>query len=82
MLRAYAGLRPLSPDAGPIICEAPGTPGLLLACGHSRKGVNLAPVTGRIICELLLEGRSSLDISPWDLARFQGRNFQECYDGP
>jgi len=81
MLRAYAGLRPFCADARPIVCPAPGTPGLVLACGHSRTGVNLAPVTGKIVCELLTEGRSSLDISPWDLARFGGKGFEECFDG-
>lgn len=82
MLRAYAGLRPLCADARPIVCPAPGRPGLVLACGHSRTGVNLAPVTGRIVCELVREGCSSLDISPWDLARFGGKGFEECYDAP
>lgn len=81
MLRAYAGLRPLSPDSLPIVEEAPGIEGLILACGHSRSGVTLALVTGKIVSELLLEEHTSFDISHWSLARFGGKSFEECYNG-
>jgi len=78
MLRAYAGLRPLTPDAMPIVGEAPGIEGLILACGHSRTGASLSAVTGKIVSELLLKGGASLDISPWSLDRFGGKSFEEC----
>jgi sarcosine oxidase subunit beta len=81
MLRAFAGLRPLSPDGLPIVGEAPGMEGLVLACGHSRTGVTLTPITGKLVSELVLDGRTSLDISPWSLSRFGGKPFEECYDG-
>jgi sarcosine oxidase subunit beta len=81
MLRAYAGLRPLSPDSLPIVEEAPGIEGLILACGHSRTGVSLALFTGKIVSELLLEDHTSFDISHWSLARFGGKSFEECYNG-
>jgi sarcosine oxidase subunit beta len=81
MLRAYAGLRPLTPDSLPIVEKAPGMDGLVLACGHSRTGASLSVVTGKIVTELLLEGRSSLDISPWSLDRFGGKTFEECTNG-
>lgn len=81
MLRAYAGLRPLTPDSLPIVEKAPGLDGLVLACGHSRTGASLSVVTGKIVSELLLEGRSSLDISPWSLARFDGKTYEEFTNG-
>ncbi|HUC15210.1 MAG TPA: glycine oxidase ThiO, partial [Acidimicrobiales bacterium] len=55
---ATAGLRPGSPDNGPILGQA-STPGLFLATGHYRNGILLAPLTadalfdalsGRTIC--------------------------------
>ena len=80
MLRAYAGLRPLTPDSLPIVGKAPGIENLILACGHSRTGASLSLVTGKIVSELLLNGESSLDISPWSLDRFEGKTFQELTD--
>ena len=41
---AMAGLRPGSPDNGPILGAA-STPGLFLATGHYRNGILLAPLT-------------------------------------
>lgn len=80
MLRAYAGLRPLTPDSLPIVGKAPGIENLILACGHSRTGASLSLVTGKIVSELLLNGDPSLDISPWSLDRFKGKTFKECTD--
>jgi len=43
--RAWAGLRPTTPDGLPGIGRLPGLDGLVLAVGHSRNGVLLAPIT-------------------------------------
>ncbi len=77
MLRAYAGLRPLTPDSLPIVGKAPGIENLILACGHSRTGASLSLVTGKMVSELLINGESSLDISPWSIDRFKGKTFKE-----
>lgn len=45
--RAWAGVRPMSPDGWPMI--GPSAEGVLLAAGHSRNGWLLAPVTAEII---------------------------------
>ena len=49
---AMAGLRPGSPDNGPILGAA-STPGLFLATGHYRNGVLLAPLTADALFEAL-----------------------------
>jgi glycine oxidase len=59
-LRAWAGLRPAPPDDRPVIGPWPGSPGLVVATGHYRSGILLAPGTARIVREWVLEGRSSL----------------------
>lgn len=52
LVEAMAGLRPGTPDNLPIV--GPGAlDGLLLACGHYRNGILLAPITGDAIAELL-----------------------------
>lgn len=49
----WAGLRPATPDGLPVIGRAPGLAGLIVAAGHFRNGVLLAPVTGRLVAELV-----------------------------
>lgn len=56
-IRSYAGLRPWSPDHLPLVGPVVGVPGLYLATGHEGAGIGLAPVTGWIISEILVEGR-------------------------
>jgi glycine oxidase len=51
---AWSGLRPATPDGLPAVGPAPGAPGLVLAAGHHRNGVLLAPVTARLVADLLL----------------------------
>jgi glycine oxidase len=45
--RAWAGVRPMSPDGWPMI--GPTGEGVLIATGHSRNGWLLAPITAEII---------------------------------
>jgi glycine oxidase len=45
--KAWAGIRPMSPDGWPMI--GPTGEGMLLAAGHSRDGWLMAPITAEII---------------------------------
>ena len=56
----WTGLRPDSPDHLPIIGPT-DVDGLLIATGHFRSGVLLAPITARLIREWIEDGRVSLD---------------------
>ena len=53
VLRAWAGLRPGTPDGLPIVGREPNLQGLWYATGHGRNGILLAGITGRIINHLL-----------------------------
>jgi glycine/D-amino acid oxidase-like deaminating enzyme len=66
----WAGLLEGTPDFHPILGPAPGIEGLLLCCGFSGHGFKEAPVTGRLIAELILDGRPSLDIGALSFERF------------
>lgn len=57
---AWAGLRPWSATGLPLIGPVPGWRGLTLAAGHHRNGILLAPLTGRAVAELVLQGASPL----------------------
>ncbi len=48
---AWGGLRPATPDQLPLVGPLPGLRGLLIATGHYRNGVLLAPVTGQLLTD-------------------------------
>jgi sarcosine oxidase subunit beta len=77
--RCRAGLYELTPDHHAIIGEAPGVGGLFLANGFSGHGVMHSPATGRILAELILDGRAELmDVSALGAERFAaGRLIEE-----
>ena len=56
LVEQLAGSRPLSPDRMPIIGPVPGVEGIVLATGHSTKGIHLGPITGRIVTEYIRAG--------------------------
>lgn len=73
VMETWSGLRPDTPDHLPIL--GPGdVEGLLLATGHYRNGILLAPVTARLVREWATAGRSSIDVTRFSPLRFlQGR---------
>jgi glycine oxidase len=69
LAQAQAGLRPGTPDNAPVI--GPGAlPGLVLATGHFRGGVLLAPVTADMVADYLVSGRMPELAAPFAPARF------------
>lgn len=65
----WAGLRPDSPDHLPILGPA-DIDGLLIATGHFRSGILLAPITARLIREWVTEQRVSVDWERFSPLRF------------
>ena len=68
--QAWAGLRPVTPDLLPMIGLDPKHPSLIYACGHSRNGVLMAPLTGDLIADLVTESPLSHDLSQFRPDRF------------
>ena len=69
---SWAGLRPVTPDLLPLIGRDPQEPSLIYACGHSRNGVLLAPITAEIVAQIVFEERLNFDLQQFDPARFEG----------
>ena len=67
---SWAGLRPATSDGLPILGATSAQPRYVLATGHFRNGILLAPATAVVLAELLLDGAASLDLSPFSPARF------------
>ncbi|HKW75499.1 MAG TPA: FAD-dependent oxidoreductase [Terriglobales bacterium] len=70
--RAWAGLYEMSPDHHAILGEVPEMPGFYLANGFSGHGVMHAPATGKVLSDLILEGKTSVvnDVSVLGFQRF------------
>ena len=66
----WAGLRPDSPDHLPILGPT-DMEGLLIATGHFRSGILLAPVTASLIREWVTEQRVSVDWERFSPLRFE-----------
>ena len=69
-LAAWAGLRPVTPDFEPIIGRDPEWSTLLYACGHSRNGVLMAPLTAHCIASLAFGESPEFDVTPFRVERF------------
>jgi sarcosine oxidase, subunit beta len=67
---AWAGLYDMTPDAHPIVGRV--ADGVYAACGFSGHGFMQAPAVGAALAEEIMEGGSSLDLSPYRLERFAG----------
>lgn len=68
--RAWAGLRPVTPDLLPLLGADDRLPSLIYACGHSRNGVLLAPLTALLLKQLIFEEPLTFDIARFRPGRF------------
>jgi glycine oxidase len=69
ILEDWAGLRPGTPDALPILGPT-ATPGYHVATGHFRDGILLAPITAEVMAAAI-EGRApEYDLTPFSPERF------------
>lgn len=69
ILEDWAGLRPGTPDALPILGATP-TPGYYVATGHFRDGILLAPVTAQVMTAVIEGRKPEHEVSPFSPARF------------
>ena len=65
MVTSYGCLRPASADGLPLLGRVPDRPGLVVATGHFRNGILLAPITGQLIAEVIVRGKPSLPLEPF-----------------
>jgi D-amino-acid dehydrogenase len=69
-LPVWCGLRPCPPDGLPYLGRTRRLANLTVAAGHSMMGVSLAPVTGRLIAEVLSGEPPSVDVTILDPDRY------------
>ena len=71
ILRQWAGHYCNTEDAQPIYGPVPGLEGFFLALGFSGHGFMLAPATGQLITEMILDRPLTIDVSDLDIGRFE-----------
>ncbi len=69
ILEDWAGLRPGTPDALPIL-GATATPGYYVATGHFRDGILLAPITAEVMVAVIGDRTPEFDLTAFSPARF------------
>lgn len=71
MIRAFAGLRPYTPDGLPILGPVEKIQGFIMAAGHEGDGIALSPITGELIAQLIVDNRSDIPLDDFRLNRFR-----------
>lgn len=67
---SWSGFRPMTLDGLPLIGLDQDAPSLVYACGHSRNGILLAPLTGDVVAALIAGDTPSHDLTPFSASRF------------
>jgi D-amino-acid dehydrogenase len=62
VLETRVGLRPLPRRGLPVLGAVPGRPGWFVTAGFGAAGLTIAPVAGHALAQLVLTGRSDLDL--------------------
>jgi D-amino-acid dehydrogenase len=69
-LSIWMGHRPSTPDSLPIIGHSRASRDVIYAFGHGHVGMTSAPMTGRVVADLVAGRQPSIDISPFSPQRF------------
>jgi 4-methylaminobutanoate oxidase (formaldehyde-forming) len=67
------GAPTMTPDGRPILGRVPGLEGFYVASGCCVGGLGLSPAAGRVLADLILDGKSDPDLAPLSVERFRGR---------
>jgi len=70
IIRAWAGMRPASPDGHPIIGPHPELAGVWLAAGHEGLGVTTAMATAKMLADQIAGRIGEIDYHPYSPERF------------
>src|SRR5262249_31728748 len=67
---SWAGYIDATPDLTPVLGPIPGIRNFVLATGFSGHGFAMGPIAGRLVAELIVDGKTSLDIGAFRFSRF------------
>lgn len=78
VIDSWAGFRPRAKDDLPVLGACAEAKGLFYATGHYRNGILLAPMTGKVIAEAIVEGITSPSLNAFSPDRFSERATNEA----
>ncbi len=78
VIRAFAGLRPYTPDGLPMLGRMPGCEGLIMAAGHEGDGITLSAITGKLIAQLITRGETEISLDDFNCGRFSQSGVEEA----
>jgi sarcosine oxidase subunit beta len=70
VVRCWAGIEAVMPDEIPVIGPSATAADAYHAFGFSAHGFQLGPIVGRLLAELIVDGRTDLPIDPFRISRF------------
>lgn len=68
------GLPTMTADGRPLLGRVPGLDGFFVASGCCVGGLGLSPAAGRVLADLVVDGKSDPDLAPLSVERFRGRH--------
>jgi sarcosine oxidase subunit beta len=71
IIRSYANFFPYTEDDLPILGKVDGVEGFIMACGHGGHGIGLGPGSGKLIQELICDGKTTIPLDELSLSRFK-----------
>lgn len=74
VVRQWGGSYNMSPDRQPILGGTDQCQGFYMACGFSGHGFMLAPMTGLLLSEIILNEPTSMDVTSLHIDRFKDQN--------
>ena len=69
-ISVWMGHRPSMPDSLPVIGPARRSADVIYAFGHGHVGMVTAPMTGKVVAELIAGRPTSIDATPFRPTRF------------
>jgi len=70
IIRTWVGTIDFTPDDNFVFGRVEEVEGLIVACGFSGHGFALTPIIGQLLCELVVDGKTSLPVDAFSLKRF------------
>lgn len=72
-MQTRVGLRPAATDELPVLGADPEQPGIVFASGHYRNGILLAPITGKLVADLITQGTTDPALETFSPTRFYSK---------
>ena len=73
IVRTWAGYLDICQDGVPVLGFVDEVPGLVVACAFSGHGFGIAPAVGEQLARLIIDGKTTVDISGLRYGRFKAK---------